>query len=238
MKRKSRKPAATAKPTPAPAPAADRLKTWHLVAAVGGGFVLFVVVMWLVLAPKSAPARSEAELAALQRPHAASFGDAGAKVTIVEFMDPACDTCREFYPLVKGIMSDNPGRIRLSIRLVAFHPGSDVPVKALEAAKAQGKFEMVLDRLFATQPNWVVQHRADAQAAMEQLRTLDLDFARLQADMESPEVLRNVALDAQDAKTLKVVQTPEYFVNGRGLPEFGYEPLRSLVRNEVAAAYR
>jgi len=238
MKKKSRKSAAPPKNAPAPAPAADRLKTWHLAAAVGGGFVLFAMVMWFVLAPKPGPARSEAELTALQRPHAATFGSAEASVNIVEFMDPACETCREFYPLVKGIMSDNPGRVRLAIRLVAFHPGSDVPVKALEASKAQGKFEVVLDRLFASQPKWVVQHRVDAQAVWEQLRTLDLDLARLQADMESPRVLHNVALDAQDAKTLKVVQTPEYFVNGRGLPEFGYEPLRGLVREQIAAAYR
>jgi protein-disulfide isomerase len=56
--------------------------------------------------------------------------------------------------------------------------------------------------------------------------------------MESPEVAKSIALDAQDSKTLKVTATPEYFVNGRGLPEFGYDPLRRLVGDEIAKSYR
>lgn len=65
------------------------------------------------------------------------------------------------------------------------------------------------------------------------LRSLDLDMAKLQADMASPTVLRNLATDMQDARTLKVTATPEYFVNGRGLPEFGLDQLRALVIDEV-----
>jgi protein-disulfide isomerase len=159
-------------------------------------------------------------------------------VTIVEFLDPACGTCREFYPLVKGIMADNPGRIRLAIRMVAFHAGSDVAVRALEAAKRQGKFWPLLEHLLESQPRWVTNHRVDADALRAQLRAADVDFARLEADMVSPEVAANLALDAQDAKTLKVAATPEYFVNGRGLPQFGYEPLLRLVREELASASR
>jgi hypothetical protein len=43
--------------------------------------------------------------------------------------------------------------------------------------------------------------------------------------------------DRDDAMTLKVTATPEYFVNGRPLPEFGYEPLLALVREELERAY-
>ena len=68
--------------------------------------------------------------------------------------------------------------------------------------------------------------------------SIDLDFGKLRADMASPEVAKIVALDLQDSKTLKVTATPEYFVNGRGLPEFGYEQLRRLVGDEIAKAYR
>jgi protein-disulfide isomerase len=208
-----------------------------MMMAAGAGLLIFVLAMWFVLAPRAGAVRSDAELAALQRPHAAVLGNPDAKVHIVEFMDPACDTCRQFYPLVKGLMSDNRARINLSIRLVAFHRGADAAVKALEASKLQGKFETVLERLLAAQPKWVVQHAVDASALWDQLQSLDLDVAKLKVDMESPAVLNNVSLDAQDARTLKVVQTPEYFVNGRGLPEFGYDYLRQLVIDEIAKSY-
>src|SRR3546814_7913689 len=37
----------------------------------------------------------------LVRMHSPVFGAASAKVTIVEFFDPSCETCRAFYPGVK-----------------------------------------------------------------------------------------------------------------------------------------
>lgn len=191
------------------------------------------VVVWMTTGTGSAK-RSDAELAALLRPHAATTGNSAAPVHIVEFLDPACETCREFYPYVKRLMKNHPGQVKLSVRMVAFHANSEVAVKALEASKAQGKFWEVLESLLASQPRWVIQHRVDPERLRAQLQTLDLDLPRLQTDMESATVLQRISLDAQDAKTMKVRATPEYFVNGRGLSEFGYEHLERLVSSEVA----
>ena len=52
--------------------------------------------------------------AALDSAHSPSLGSADAKVHIVEFLDPACETCAEFYPQVKRMMAAHPDRIRLS----------------------------------------------------------------------------------------------------------------------------
>jgi protein-disulfide isomerase len=38
----------------------------------------------------------------LVRFHSPVFGPRSAPVTIVEFFDPACETCRAFYPIVKA----------------------------------------------------------------------------------------------------------------------------------------
>jgi protein-disulfide isomerase len=56
----------------------------------------------------------------------------------------------------------------------------------------------------------------------------------LALDMTAPEVLQAVAQDLNDANTLGVSQTPEYFVNGRPLPSFGFEQLKQLVNEELA----
>ncbi len=219
------------------------MKTWHIILAAVGGVALSAIVMWVAIAPRAgADAQSATSLGAndavFQRPHAATAGKPDAKVHIVEFLDPACETCREFYPLVKKLVADHPEQVRLSVRMVAFHKGSDFVVRALEASKRQGKYWPTLERVLASQSRWAIQHTVHPDKAWAELQALDLDLVRLKADMESPEVLQAVALDAQDAKTLKVVQTPEYFVNGRGLPEFGWEPLRRLVGDERAKAYR
>jgi protein-disulfide isomerase len=216
------------------------VKTWHIVVVAAASLLLSLGVMWAVVAPKGPsivnPPAAAAE--SLEREHAATAGKPDAKVHIVEFLDPACETCREFYPLVKTMLADNPDKIRLSVRLVAFHKGSDFVVKALEASKKQGKFWQVLERVLASQPLWAVQHVVKPELAWAQLAPLGLNLDQLKADMESPEVMRAMALDAQDARALKVTQTPEYFVNGRSMSTFGYEQLRQLVAEAMASAYR
>jgi protein-disulfide isomerase len=57
---------------------------------------------------------------------------------------------------------------------------------------------------------------------------------QLAFDMTSPEVQQAIAQDLSDANTLGVSQTPEYFVNGKPLPSFGFEQLQQLVADEVA----
>ena len=42
--------------------------------------------------------------------------------------------------------------------------------------------------------------------------------------------------DTKDAVFLKVRATPQYFVNGRELMEFGHEQLAALVRQEIERA--
>jgi len=60
--------------------------------------------------------------------HSPVFGPANAPVTIVEFFDPACETCRAFYPIVKDILAQYPSEVRLVIRYAPLHKGSDVVV--------------------------------------------------------------------------------------------------------------
>jgi protein-disulfide isomerase len=59
---------------------------------------------------------------------------------------------------------------------------------------------------------------------------------QLAIDLTSPDLKQAVAQDLTDANTLGVSQTPEFFVNGRPLPSFGFEQLRQLVAEEVAKA--
>src|SRR5512140_3843995 len=76
-----------------------------------------------------------ARVAALASTQAPSHGEATAKVHVVEFLHPACETCALFYPLVREMMDKNPGKIRLSTRHVAFHQGSEFAVRVLEASR-------------------------------------------------------------------------------------------------------
>ena len=215
------------------------MKTKTLVAlyAVGGLVAALIAAAAYFARPVDKAAAKSADPAALARFHSPSVGDAAAKVHIVEFLDPACETCRAFYPYVKEFLHANPGRVRVSIRYAPFHPGSEDVVRMLEAAKRQGKYWETLEALLAAQPQWVIQHRARFDLASNVVRGLGLDMERLSRDMQAPEVTRVIQQDIQDAVSLNVTQTPEFFVNGRPMPSFGYEQLRTLVERALREQY-
>ncbi|MDK9702002.1 MAG: DsbA family protein [Sulfuritalea sp.] len=175
---------------------------------------------------------------ALVRMHSPALGRADAPVVIVEFIDPACETCAAFYPLVKEILAANPDRIRLVLRYAPFHKGSDQVVAALEAARKQGKFWQALEALLKAQADWAPHHKAEVDLIWKHLEGAGLNLRQLRADMKAPEIDRVIEQDLLDAQTLKVTKTPEYFVNGKPLPRFGFEPLKALVDEALAAGKR
>jgi len=175
---------------------------------------------------------------ALDRGHSSTLGKPDARVHIVEFLDPACETCRAFYFPVKNMLAANPDRIRLTVRYAPFHQGSDQVVKILEAARKQGKFWQALEAVLAAQPEWAPHHAPQPELVWRYLGGLGLNLEQMRNDMNAPEIARLIAQDIADAKVLNVKATPEYFVNGRPLPSFGYEQLKALVQDELAMSYR
>lgn len=177
---------------------------------------------------------AETNRAALVRMHSPIAGKTDAPVTIVEFLDPACETCRQFYPMVKKIMADHPDQIRIVLRYAPFHPGSDKVVAMLEGARRQGKFWVALETLLAYQPDWSQNHTANPEVAWQILGNIGLNMEQMNKDMNSAETARVITQDLADAKTLNVTMTPEYFVNGKPLPSFGFEQLKALVDQALA----
>lgn len=207
------------------------------VAALLALLVVAIVVYQKQAAEQSAAAEAEARAVALASDHAPTLGDPAAKVHVVEFLDPACETCALFFPLVKQWMAQNPGRIRLSVRHVAFHGGADYVVRVLEASRRQGLYWQTLEALLASQPKWVPHHQVQQEQVLPAIAGVGLDLGRLAADMDAPDVAERMERDRSDAVTLKVVATPEYFVNGRPLPRFGEQQLQTLVLEELRKAY-
>ena len=210
-----------------------------LLFAAGAVLLLAFVLGTLLLKSEKVPLEPAARNSAnLVRMHSPTLGNADAPVVIVEFLDPACETCKSFYPVVKKMIADNPGRIRLVLRYAPFHKGSDKVVAMLEGARKQGKFWPALEALLATQADWAPHHTAQPDLAWRHLEGLGLDLAQVRADMASPGVAQVIAQDLADSRALDVTMTPEFFVNGQPLPSFGYEQLRKQVDAALAASCR
>ncbi len=180
----------------------------------------------------------KAEQTRLVRMHSPVLGPQAAPVTIVEFFDPACETCRAFYPIVKNLMAQYPNDVRLVIRYAPFHQGSDRVVKLLEAAKSQGKYLAVLEAVLAAQPAWADHGQPNIETAFKVAEQAGLDMAKAHQDIEKPGTQALLQQDVEDLTALQVTKTPTFFVNGRSLPSFGPEQLAALVAEEVGKVKR
>ena len=173
----------------------------------------------------------------IERASAPTKGAEDAKVTIVEFFDPACETCEVFYPIVNDLIKKYPGKVKVMMRYAPFHEGSDQVVKLLEAAHVQGQFWPALDILFANQQLWTRHHVARPKSAIALLKDLPMDNEKFIHDASSDAVIQSIIQDVKDGKTLKVRATPQFFVNGKPLINFGYAQLTQLVEQAIAEVY-
>ena len=171
------------------------------------------------------------------REYSQTLGSDDAKVYLVKFSDPACETCSAFHPFVKKLMAVNQGKIKLVIRYAPFHDGADYFVKILEAAKRQGKYWETLDIMYKTQRYWASHHNPQPQLIWKYLPSAGLDLEKIRNDMNDPGIAKIIQQDLADAKTLNVRKTPGFFVNGKPLPSFGYEQLQKLVESEISQYY-
>lgn len=177
----------------------------------------------------------------LVRPDSASLGAADAKVTLVEFLDPECESCAAFAPVVKKILAQYAGKVRLVARYMPLHPNSLRAATLTEAAGEQGKYWEMQELLFQKQPEWGTKHGPPSSAPPPDINALFDKYAReLGLDMEKVNVAikenrfqSKLERDLADGRTLGVRQTPTFFVNGRRLARFSEADLRALIEDEL-----
>ncbi len=210
-------------------------KQWIVVASVVAVVVAFIAgaVVFKGRETQQVSQAAQSNSDALIRASSPVFGNPAAKVTIVEFFDPACETCRAFYPLVKTIVNSSFGQVRLVVRHAPLHQGSDTAVKILEAARLQGQYWPAVERALAGQPQWAAHGNARPELIWDLITDVGLDMAKARADADSPAVAQLLSQDIADMKALKVDRTPGFFVNGTPLRDFGEAQLRALVDQEI-----
>ncbi len=141
------------------------------------------------------------------------------KVTLVEFLDFECEACRAAFPFVESLRETYDGQVTFVARYfpIDSHVNARNAAHAVEAAAMQGKFEDMYKRMYETQADW--GESQDSQAALFRsfAEDLDLDMAKFDADVKSPEVAERVQKDVDDGLALGVSGTPTFFLNGKML---------------------
>jgi protein-disulfide isomerase len=161
-------------------------------------------------------------------------GDENAPVTLEEFGDFQCPSCRLLYLEMKNIKAEyGPSRLRIVFRqfpLATMHEHALEAAHAAEAAGLQNRFWEMHDLLYDNQQTWSTASEV-RPVFLSYARQLGLDTERFARDMDSTEVSKRVLNDEARGESLHVVGTPTVFINGREIPpqEMTKEGLRSAI---------
>ena len=163
-----------------------------------------------------------------------SWGEANAKVTIVEFSDFQCPFCSRVLPTVKQIKEKFAGKVRIVWRNfpLPFHQKAGPAAEAALAAHEQGKFWEMHDKLFQN------QQALDRPDLEKYAQELGLDMGKFKAALDSGKFKEAVNADVQYGNGLPGggMGTPTFFINGRKLAgAYPFENFEKLINEALAA---
>lgn len=175
-----------------------------------------------------------ADQSLLVKNHSPSIGPVMARVVVVEYFDPECESCRAMHPMVKDILRDYEGRIRFVLRYMPYHFNSRLAAAALEGAGRQNRYWEMLDLLFEKQSEWGEKRSSQKDLILSYAKMLKLNSTMMLEALEDKKIQDQIAEDEADGKKAGVSGTPTFFVNGRRLDELGDKELRRLIDEEAA----
>jgi protein-disulfide isomerase len=139
-------------------------------------------------------------------------GRFAAPVTLLEYGDYQCASCRAAHGTVRSIQRLFGPAVRFVFRnfpLAAAHPDTVVAAEAAEAAGAQGKFWEMHDLLFENQGALKLPH------LLSYAERISLDVARWQHDLAIHAQAHKMRQDFTSGLTSGVNGTPTFFLNGQ-----------------------
>ncbi|MBW2526511.1 MAG: thioredoxin domain-containing protein [Deltaproteobacteria bacterium] len=155
----------------------------------------------------------------------ATVGPADAPVTIVEFSDFECPSCRRMSLVLEEILALFPKKVRLVYKHypISYHPYAEVAARAAVAAQKQGKFWPMHKACFAN-PDRLTDSDLRGYAT-----AIGLDLEQFDRDFAAEHVRRQVERERKQGDGLGVRGTPTLFINGREVPLGALDdPLRDL----------
>jgi NhaA family Na+:H+ antiporter len=158
-------------------------------------------------------------------------------VTVVVYADLLCPYCQRLRQVMMRLREALGRRIVYVFRHFPnerAHPGAERLARAAEAAAKQNRFWEMYDWVYGRQPPI-----SDTEL-FEFVRSLGIDMARFEADLESSDVRQRVEEDLAEGRRNGVTGTPTLFVDGiryDGAWDF-YSMLEALERPVAARVQR
>lgn len=178
-----------------------------LIFTIIGGVTVLILVFILGSSFLKQP-HSTNDLAYILGTASHRLGSDQAKLTLVEFSDFQCPSCKVYEPIVKNLANQYQNGLSVVYRHfpLPIHNMSIIAARASEAASIQGKFWEYAEVLFHNQPNF------SEDELIRYANDLGLDVEKFTADLNSKEVSDIVNNDYKTATDLNLPGTPSFFV--------------------------
>jgi protein-disulfide isomerase len=167
------------------------------------------------------------------RPDDPSRGARDATVTVVLFSDFQCPFCSRVEPTLAQLQKEYPKDVRVvwKHQPLPFHPQAMPAALASEAAREQGRFWEMHERLFKNQGSL-------GPSQYEQwAKEIGLEPRKFQASLASEKAKARIQEDSQLGNSVGANGTPTAFVNCRQVVgAVPYEAFKRVVDEEIAKA--
>ena len=175
---------------------------------IGGG-VLGLALVALLAIPSLGTASPSVQPTAI-----AGRATLGSGPQLVVFSDFQCPACARVAPILEQLANEHSATVVYRyFPLNQIHANADAAARAAEAARQQGRFWELHDRLFATQSTWAGLGPSQAAAYFEQLAgEAGVDIATWRGDLAGAADV--VSADLAEAQRLKLPGTPSIFIDG------------------------
>jgi protein-disulfide isomerase len=157
---------------------------------------------------------------------------ADGKVTVVEYLDLECPSCRAAYPGVEKLKSEYGDRVTFDVRHfpIPSHRNAELAAVAVEAAGAQGKRDEMFKLMYESQQEWGGQQTSQRAAFVGFAQQLGLDQAAFETALGDSALRDRVLAQRAEGSKAGVQGTPTFFVNGTkftGAPS--YDALKAAI---------
>jgi protein-disulfide isomerase len=144
-------------------------------------------------------------------------GPENAELTLVEFGDYQCPSCKAYHPFVKEVLNRYPKQVRLEFHhfpLISIHPNSMAASRAAEAAGEQGHYWEMHDALFEYQEQWA--SRPDPKPVFAAIANrIGINGAILVQTMDSPKLQERILKDVELGDKAHVEAVPTFLIKGQ-----------------------
>ena len=167
----------------------------------------------------------------LIRDYHPTIGEKTAVVTMVEFLDPECESCAAVDPIVKGLLKEFEGKIHYVVRYMPLHNNSVLAAAALEESRPSGKYFQALSGLLYYQPEWADHQNPKPELIAVILKRIGVDILTSNPSQLIEKHKKNIEQDKMDAKALGITSTPTIFINGEKIDNLSYQVLKAKIQS-------